>query len=97
MLEIILLFKLCGRIGNTVRGKGRSPIRYQLMTILFWFCGEIAGGVIADVVLAIIFDEHYPFVAYVAAIAGAALGAWLAFRLVAGLPDPVESTCDDAK
>ncbi|MEZ6142104.1 MAG: hypothetical protein R3B84_16185 [Zavarzinella sp.] len=90
MLEIIILYKLCMRIGDAARGKGRQAIGYQLMLILFWLGGELGTAFFAILALPLLFGEEYEqyiFVGYIAAILGAAFGAWLAFRIVAGLPE----------
>ena len=90
MIEIIILFKLCRRIGETARDKGRREIGYQLMLIVFWFGGEVGTALLAGVVLAALYGEEfekYALFAYIAAFAGAAAGAWIAFRIVAALPE----------
>ena len=45
MLEILILFFLCKKIGEIVRRKGRTAIGYQVMTVLFWIGGEVGGGI----------------------------------------------------
>jgi hypothetical protein len=92
MLEILILYRLCKRIGEVARGKGRRAIGYQLMLILFWFGGEVCSALSAGVVLALLYGEkfqEYALLGYIAAFVGAGLGAWLAFQIVAGLPAPV--------
>jgi hypothetical protein len=91
MIEIIILFKLCGRIGEAARDRGRRAFGYQLMLLLFWFGGEVVAAILAGIVLAAFYGEEferYLLFGYIAAVAGAALGAWIAFRIVAGLPEP---------
>lgn len=93
MLEILVLFFLCKKIGEMVRRKGRTAIGYQVMTVLFWIGGEVGGGIAwvifmivtgaqigADIDLTII-----PF-----ALVGAAMGAGLSFLIVHWLP-PAET------
>jgi hypothetical protein len=91
MIEIIILFKLCGRIGDAARDKGRRAIGYQLMLLLFWFGGEVVTMLLAGMALVALYGEEfkkYLLFAYIAAVAGAFLGAWIVFRIVAGLPEP---------
>ena len=67
------------------------------MLIGFWFGGEILTAIWAGVMLALFFGEEFePYVplAYVAAIVGAALGAWLAFVIVKNLSDQSDSEPD---
>jgi hypothetical protein len=92
MIEIIILFKLCGRIGEAARDKGRRAIGYQLMLLLFWFGGEVVTALLAGMAIAALCGEEfkkYLLFVYIAAVAGAALGAWIAFRIVAGLPERI--------
>ncbi len=89
MLEIAILFRLCQSIGVKARAKGRRAIGYQILLILFWFGGEVLTAFLTALALYWVYDEEfesYIFFAYVAAIAGAALGAWLAFVIVSSLP-----------
>jgi ribosome biogenesis SPOUT family RNA methylase Rps3 len=46
MLEIIALLVLGGLIGDMARRRERTPSLFQAMLVLFWFGGEIAGGVL---------------------------------------------------
>lgn len=90
MLEILILSQLCRRIGQSARSKGRGAIGYQLMLIMFWFGGEMGTALLAGIVLAVVYGdqfENYLLLAYFAAIVGAVVGAWLAFRIVAGLSE----------
>jgi hypothetical protein len=91
MIELIILGRYCGKIGREAREKGRKAIGYQLLLIFFWFFGEMIGAVTTGVVLALLFGdkmEQYLLLAYIPALMGAALGAWIAFQLVRSLPDP---------
>jgi hypothetical protein len=100
MIEIIVLFKLCSRIGEIARAKGRGAIGYQLMLLLFWFGTEFSTLIISMVVLALVYGEHaddYTLIAYIAAIVGAALGALVALTIVKNLPEliPEKVHADD--
>jgi uncharacterized membrane protein YeaQ/YmgE (transglycosylase-associated protein family) len=89
MLEILILINLCRRIGERVREKGRKAGGYQFMLVMFWFAGEIGAAVVTTIVLVVVHGadyEKYIFLAYIAAIVGAAILAWLAFQIVASLP-----------
>jgi hypothetical protein len=81
---------LCKRIGAAAREKGHRPVGYQLLLVGFWFGGEIGSALMAGVLIALAFGEkaeEFFFVAYLAALLGAAVGAWAVFRIVSGLPD----------
>jgi hypothetical protein len=76
--------------GTDVRVKGRRAIGYQLLLILFWFGAEFGSAFVAAVLLTLVYGkeaEQCILLAYVAAFIGGGVGAWLAFRVVASLPD----------
>jgi hypothetical protein len=78
MLEFVIVYFLAKRIGGIVEAKGHSGTGYKWLTAGLWFGGEILGFVIGfsatgphgDVLAA------YPF-----ALAGAVLGAVIAWQL----------------
>ncbi|MDB5355676.1 MAG: hypothetical protein JWN24_2129 [Phycisphaerales bacterium] len=76
MLEILLLWHLCKKIGVKLRAKGRSAGGYQAMLVAMWFGGEIIGAIIGVVVMG------GGAGAYLFAILGAAAGAVAAFVIV---------------
>ena len=88
MLELMLLYRLCGWIGNVAREKGQSAISYQLMLILYWIGGELVTSLVVSVVFTLLFghDFSYLFV-YILAYIGGALGAGYVFKIVSKLPD----------
>ena len=90
MLEILLVVALCKKIGATVARKGRRRGWYQFMLVAFWIMGEIAGAIVGAVVDSIA-SQHDPngigFMAYLLALAGAGVGAGIAFLIVHLLPD----------
>ena len=91
MIEILVLIRLCKRIGRAARAKGRRAGGYQLLLVLFWFGAELGGGLLCGSWLVAVYGhdaDEYMVIAYLAAVVGAAVGAWLAFRIVASLPDP---------
>lgn len=89
MLEILILYRLCSLIGYRAREKERRAIGYQLMLILFWFVGQVSTLLLAGLAFGQFSGkpvEEDLLYAYVTAFAGAAFGAWSAFRIVANLP-----------
>lgn len=99
MLEIIVLIKLCQKIGENARAKGRAAGWYQFMLVAFWFGGEVgvalAGGIIMGLVFGEDGDDGVFCFMYLLAIGGAILGALLAFQIVASLPEPDREPRDD--
>lgn len=99
MLEILLLVALCRKIGEAARAKGRSAGGYQLMLVAFWFGGEIGvallGAVVSYLVLGPQDEDGLLCFMYVLALVGAAVGALLAFQIVARLPDADRARDDD--
>ncbi len=88
MLEIIILFKLCGSIGRIVEKKGRRSGWYKLLLILFWFGGEVVGGICGAIMVAVAngTDDAGMGAAYLCALLGAVLGAFIAFTIAKGVP-----------
>lgn len=92
MLEIILVFGLCKHLGGQVRAKGRRAWPYQIMLVVFWLGAEVMTGIAAGIVYAIQYGavpEQLSLWVYAIALAGAGLGAGLAYLIVALLP-PIE-------
>lgn len=92
MLEILVLIFLCRALGRKLRDKGRKPLMFQIMLVVMWIGGEFCAGVVAGIVQVIQhgdadFEPGLPV--YLAAIAGAALGAGACFLIVHFLP-PVD-------
>ncbi len=87
MLEIMLLYRLCGWIGNAAREKGQSAISYQLMLIVFWIGGEFGTVLVAGVFFGILGEELPFLLVYMLAFIGGGIGAWFVFKIVAKLPD----------
>ena len=89
MLEIILLIVLCWAIGNMLRAKGRKPLAFQLLLVLLWFGGLLAGGVVAGVVHLVRHGDA-PFeltmATYLYAVGGGVSGAAFCFLLAHLLP-----------
>jgi hypothetical protein len=60
MLEIILLVTMCRRLGEKARAKRHTAGKYQFLLVLFWFGGEIGGGMVAAF-LSVIFGVFVDF------------------------------------
>ena len=88
MIEILILINLCRKIGANAEAKGHKSGYYKLLLVLFWFAAEIGP---ASRSLYLAFSRRRSgadgFLIWIGAIAGAALGAWGAFKIVSSLPD----------
>lgn len=82
MIELIALFILGRKIGDAAadRGYGTKLGRYRILLVLSWFGGEIAG-----VLIGLIFSRSV-FIFYPLGLAGAVIGARIAFQTVKRLP-----------
>jgi hypothetical protein len=91
MLEIILVYFLCKRLGDMLRAKGQKPLPYQIMLVVFWIGGEIMGFIVGAVVEAAQSggapSEEFNLMGYFMALIGAACGAGLAFLIAYMLPN----------
>jgi|SRR5579883_673054 len=87
MLEIIILFALGKNIAAKAREKGRSGGWFVFLLLGLWFGGEIFGAIAAGLVGMIAMGEQEPPLAmcYLGALAGAAIGAVIAFAIVSGI------------
>ena len=84
MLEIVLIWMFCSRLGKMLRAKGRAPGGYQVLGVVLWIGGEIAGGVIGAV-------AELGAGTYLLALMGAAVGAtitWMMASSAKPLYDP---------
>lgn len=84
MLEILLLIHFSKKIGALAESKGYPKGRYQWMLLGMWIVGEFLGGQIGGAMAS--GSDQAICVAYIIAIIGAALGAWVAFSIVRNLP-----------
>jgi hypothetical protein len=87
MLEIILLIALTRRIGHILEQKGRKSGWYKLLTVVLWFGGEVAGGIVGGVVVAV--SGVNELIIYLIALIGAAVGAGAAFLIAKGVTPAV--------
>ena len=93
MLEILLLYYLCKKLGRNLRDKGRKPLLYQIMLVLVWFGGEIAGAIVAAVVYVVVQGQAPPDFSlpiYLSAIVGAGCGTAFCFTIAWLLPSAYE-------
>jgi membrane protein DedA with SNARE-associated domain len=100
MLEIFIVYRLAKSIGDKVAAKGHKRFGYQLMLVALWIGGEIAGMVVGIVLqlamaggVAEESETGFPWMAYLCALAGAALGAFIAFA-IANSVAPVQNDDD---
>jgi hypothetical protein len=92
MLEILLLVFLCKSVGGILREKKRSPILFQVMMVVAWFGGEIAGFIGYGIYMGATGGE-FDFTGYIAALGGAVAGAATVFLLAYLVPAaPAEPT-----
>jgi hypothetical protein len=92
MCEIFLLWTLGRQVADKARRKGHTPTGYVILLVVLWIVGEIGGGVMGGIIAAVSsrgnFNQEPSMVmVYGLAILGAAMGAGLAFGIVALLPD----------
>lgn len=84
MLEILALYALTTRIGVIVEQKGYKSGTYKLMTVGFWFGGEIVGAIVGSLMAG--GGESAQCVVYLVALIGAAAGAAIAYSIANNLP-----------
>jgi len=87
MLEILLVWTLAKKIGNIVQNKGHARWGYQLLLVVLWIGGEVAGGIVGAIAQegGGQGEKGFPCMAYVCALVGAAIGAGIAFAIANGL------------
>jgi uncharacterized Tic20 family protein len=90
MLEILALWWLTKKIGEIVTAKGHQSLAYQIIAVVLWFGGEIAG-VIFGLVLSAFMDDSLGCLIYVFALVGAVGGAGLAY-FIATVLSPADPT-----
>jgi hypothetical protein len=97
MIELLILINLCRKIGVKAKAKGHKGGYYKLLLVLFWFGAEIGSGFAIALCLSIAGEdaEQLFFLIWLGGIAGAALGAWGAFKIVDSLPDLTRDDSDD--
>jgi hypothetical protein len=91
VLEILILVALCRNIGKIAATRGRRKWPFQLLVVGLWFSGEIAGGMVGNIISLIRAPDLEPsmIIVYPVAVAGAAAGAFVAFLIAKALPPVV--------
>ena len=79
MLEILLLVYLTRKLKAIALAKHRSA-SWAALAVLGWAGGEIGGFLLGA-------GSDDPFAAYAFALLGAVVGAFIAYRVVAALPE----------
>ncbi len=82
MLEILALLALTKKIGAIAETKGRKAGGYKLLTVVLWIGGEFIGAFIGAAI-----GNGDTCATYAVAIAGAAIGAGIAYLIVNGLSE----------
>lgn len=83
MLEIIALIFLTREIGKMAHDKGLKSSTWKLYTVLAWFAGEIAGGILG----LLIFGLDNLVSVLLVAIGGAITGYYILKTNLAKKPD----------
>jgi hypothetical protein len=100
MLEILLVYFLCKRLGDMLRAKSQKPLPYQIMLVVFWIGGEFMAFIVAGIVEAARTGgapaEDFNPMTYLLALVGAACGAGLAFLIAWMLPSNRPATAYNA-
>jgi hypothetical protein len=88
MLEILLLYNLGKAIASKARSKGRSGPVFVVMLLFLWIFGELNGLLFGRLLSFKLELPHsaYFCVSYGSALAGAAIGCYAAFLIVASIP-----------
>ena len=90
MLEILALWWLTKKIGEIVKEKGHQSLAYQIMAVVLWFGGEIAGAIFG-LVLSAFMDDSLGCLIYLFAIVGAVAGGGAAY-FIATIIKPADTT-----
>jgi hypothetical protein len=97
MIELFVLYQLCTNLGRIAREKGRGARGYQLLLVLLWVGAEFVGSFLVCLALFLIYGgvaEDMILVVYAGALATAVVSAWIAFRVVRGLPARIVAVSD---
>lgn len=87
MLEIVAILILTNHVGKIVEAKGLKSGGYKWGAAGLWFGGEIAGAFIGGIIIAIAGADSN-CIAYLAALLGAAVGAWVAIAIAKDAEPP---------
>ncbi len=81
MIELIIVYLMCKKMGASARRKGLPPLLFQFLTFILWFGGQVAG-----IVLGISMFGELGLAAYGMGLGCAVGGVILAFICVALVP-----------
>ena len=90
-IELLVIYTLCKRVGVILREGGQSPTVYQFLMVVFWFSGEIAGGILTVVILVLagVTDEStLTGLSYLGGILAAICSASICFRIARSAARP---------
>ena len=96
MLEIIVVWNLCKKMGGMMRSKGyERPFWFQCFVPMFWLGGEIAGAIAYGIFRAVHGQDEVKVDAfcYLVAMAGAVLAATLLFVIARSFPEQDHPPC----
>lgn len=82
MIEIIIVWQLCKKVGEIVREKGRKAFGWQFLTVVLWLGGEIFGAIVG----AVMSGGEEGAGLYFMALIGAATGGVTAYAIAKLLP-----------
>lgn len=86
-IEVLILWFLTQHISKTVRQKGYKSGRYIALTVVLWFAGQFAAGLLGATAAA---GSSSQFGMGIIALLGAAVGAGMAYGIANNLA-PVDS------
>jgi hypothetical protein len=88
MLEVIIVWNLAKRIGESAAKKGHKALTYQIMLVGFWIAAELSGGLVGSIISYLMWgEEDFSLLGYFLALACAGMSAGIAFFIVKLLPD----------
>ena len=83
MLEIYIIYRLTKYVGRIAEQKNLKKLRYQVMSVFLWIIGELTGVLLAGILLEeTSFGSVYGF-----GLAGAFIGAIIAFLVMRFIPE----------
>ncbi|VTR93457.1 Membrane protein OS=Rhodopirellula sallentina SM41 GN=RSSM_01052 PE=4 SV=1 [Gemmata massiliana] len=97
MLEILILISLSKSIAAKAREKGRGGAPFVFLLLALWIGGEIFGGAAGGIISVIALGDDEPnlLLVYPLAIAGAAIGAVIAFQIVKSIAPAYKGEYED--
>jgi hypothetical protein len=87
VLEMLVLVGLCKGMDALMRSKGHNPLVLQILAVVGWIGGEIAGAVFGVIYFAIAHPGQEPgLLIYLFALGGAVLGGGFPFLIGLVIP-----------